>query len=118
LFAHRDEANALLNVPPREALDILSKQVEIAVVKDGANGSWIHRHNDTEIFVPTDPIRRIDTTGAGDLYAAGFLYGLIKGLPLDVCGRIGTILAQQVIQIIGTKLNEEQWDEIKKCIDN
>jgi sugar/nucleoside kinase (ribokinase family) len=116
LFANRDESYALLQVCPRQALEILSKQVEIAIVKDGANGSWIHRHNDVEIFIPTDPIKRIDTTGAGDLYAAGFLYGLIKGLPLTSCGRIGTLLAQQVIQIIGTKLEETRWDEIKKSI--
>lgn len=116
LFANREEVKALLDVPPREALSILSKQVEIAIVKDGANGSWIYRHNEAEVFVPTNPIRRIDTTGAGDLYAAGFLYGLIKGLPLDTCGRIGTLLAQQVIQIIGAKLEEARWDEIKKSI--
>ncbi|GAB6012946.1 adenosine kinase [Viscerimonas tarda] len=116
LFANREEAKALLDVSPREALSILSKQVEIAVVKDGANGSWIYRHNETEIFVPTDPIKRIDTTGAGDLYAAGFLYGLIKGLPLDVCGKTGTLLAQQVIQVIGPKLEEDHWVEIKRHI--
>jgi sugar/nucleoside kinase (ribokinase family) len=116
LFANREEANALLGVQPREALSILSKQVEIAIVKDGANGSWIGRRNEPEVFIPTDPIRRVDTTGAGDYYAAGFLYGLIKGLPLATCGRIGTILAQQVIQIIGAKLDEAHWDDIKKQI--
>ena len=55
----------------------------------------------------------IDTTGAGDFYAAGFMYGLMNGWSLEKCGRIGTILASEVIQVVGTSLSNEKWDEIK-----
>lgn len=117
LFANQEEAKALLNVSPEEALNILSEQVEIVVVKVGSDGSWIKQKNQENVFVPTDDIQRIDTTGAGDFYAAGFLYGLIKGLPLSSCGKIGTLLAQQVIQVVGAKLEEKQWEEIKRNIE-
>ena len=116
LFANEEESKALLNVSSLEALDILSEQVEIVIIKTGSSGSWIRRHNEAGIFVPTDKIKRVDTTGAGDLYAAGFLYGLIKGLPLNLCGEIGTLLAQQIIQVVGAKLKDEHWDEIIRKI--
>jgi sugar/nucleoside kinase (ribokinase family) len=45
----------------------------------------------------------VDVTGAGDLYAAGFLYGLTRGLPLDTCGRLGSLAAAEVIGHIGAR---------------
>ena len=60
----------------------------------------------------------IDTTGAGDYFAAGFLYGLTCGYPLEKCGTIGSLLASNVIQVIGTTLPKEKWDEIKLKIDS
>ena len=116
LFANRKEMKALLNKTPEESLAVLKDQVEIAVIKVGSKGSWIQRGNEIE-FVATHDIKRIDTTGAGDLYAAGFLYGLIKNFPLKSCGEIGTLLAQQVIQVVGAKLEESHWNEIKKNLE-
>lgn len=113
LFANRTEIKALLNVSPEEALPILKNQVEILVIKVGSEGSWIQKEDEV-IFVPTHDIKRVDTTGAGDFYAAGFLYGLIKGFPMKICGEYGTLLAQQVIQVVGAKLEECHWDDIKK----
>ena len=55
----------------------------------------------------------IDTTGAGDLYAAGFLYGLLNGYSLSVAGEIGSELSGRVIEITGTKMSEATWAEIK-----
>ncbi len=54
----------------------------------------------------------VDTTGAGDLYAAGFLFGLIQGYALSVCGRIGSLLSGKVVEVIGAKLDEEKWREV------
>ena len=56
----------------------------------------------------------LDSTGAGDLYASGFLYGLANDLPLDACGKIGARLAGNVIQVIGAQLNDERWEAIKR----
>ena len=59
-----------------------------------------------------------DTTGAGDLYASGFLYGLINGLSLDKCGYAGSILSGKVIEMIGPKINDEKWVEAREMIWN
>ena len=58
----------------------------------------------------------MDTTGAGDLYASGFLYGLSSGLPLKTCGEIGTLLASNVIEVIGAKMTESTWENIRREI--
>lgn len=113
LFANKEEIKSLLNLSAQEALPLLKNQVEIAIVKVGSNGSWIQR-KDELVFIETDDVKRVDTTGAGDLYAAGFLYGLIKDYPLCKCGEFGTMLAQEVIQVIGAKLEEAHWKKIKQ----
>jgi sugar/nucleoside kinase (ribokinase family) len=58
----------------------------------------------------------VDTTGAGDLYASGFLYGMINNLPMEACGRIGSILAGRTIEVIGPKMSAEQWNTVKKMV--
>jgi sugar/nucleoside kinase (ribokinase family) len=58
----------------------------------------------------------VDTTGAGDLYAAGFLYGLIQDYPLAVCGRIGSLLSGKVVEVVGAKLAEAQWREVEAAL--
>lgn len=111
IFANEDEAKALLNLDAEQSLDILAKDVEIAVVKVGEKGSWIKR-GEEKIFVPALKVNCIDTTGAGDLYAAGFLYGLIKNQSLEKSGEMGTLLAGNVIQVIGPKMDDAKWDEL------
>ena len=59
----------------------------------------------------------VDTTGAGDYFASGFLYGLTCGYSLDKCAKIGSILSGNVIQVIGTSMPQERWDEIKLNIN-
>jgi len=58
----------------------------------------------------------IDTTGAGDLYAAGFLYGLSKGLSLTKCGEIGSILSGHVIEVLGPKMDIQRWNRVKALV--
>lgn len=117
VFANEEEAKSLLGMSAEDAVSVLAQQTEIAIVKTGSVGSWI-QSGDEKVFIPALKVNCIDSTGAGDLYAAGFLYGLINSQPLAVCGRIGTLLAAHVIQIIGPKIQEEQWlsliNEIKK----
>jgi sugar/nucleoside kinase (ribokinase family) len=61
-------------------------------------------------------VNTIDTTGAGDLYAAGFIYGLCKDLPLDRCGHVGAICSAYVTEVIGAKMDEERWEIIRQKI--
>ncbi len=115
VFANEEEAKAFTGKEPEEALHDMAEQSEIAVVKIGKNGSLVKSNN--KVY-KIDPLKAkaIDTTGAGDLYASGFLYGLAKKLPLDECGRIGSICASKVIEIIGSKMTDNTWDEIRSLI--
>ena len=112
LFANEEEALAYTGEEPRKATEILSRYCRIAVVKCGAQGSFVGCEGIiTE--VPATPEVRVDSTGAGDLYASGFLYGLSQNCSLGVCGAIGSLLAGRVIKVIGTKMSDEIWTEIK-----
>jgi len=103
VFANEDEARAYTGLGARAALDELSRQCDIAIVKTGAEGSWIKRGNEV-IKVDALKVTPVDTTGAGDLYAAGFLYGYSHGFSLDKCGLFGSILAGKVIEVIGARM--------------
>ena len=116
LFANEEEAFAYTGKAPIEAIEILSRDVELCVVKIGSKGALI-KTKDTFISVPaqqTDHV--IDTTGAGDLFAAGFLHGYCRNMPLETCGLVGGILASHVIRELGTELSNDVWEKIKEQI--
>lgn len=113
VFANEDESKVLTGEQPEKAVNTISKLADIAIVKLGANGSLIKQGSD-EVHVPAPVINSIDTTGAGDIYASGFLFGQSKGLSLKKCGQLGTLLASEVIQVIGPKLNSESWKKIEE----
>jgi sugar/nucleoside kinase (ribokinase family) len=113
VFANEAEAEAFTGKKSHEALGELSKLSDIAVVKVGREGSLIQRGNAVHT-VKACPANVIDTTGAGDLYAAGFLYGHAAGLPLDQCGAIGAITAAKVVEVIGPKVSGDGWTAIKQ----
>ena len=115
-FANEEEARAFTGLDAREALDDISKKCEIAVVKTGTGGSWIKR-GDEVIKVEALKVIPVDTTGAGDLYSAGFLYGFSNGFSLDKCGIFGSILAGKVIENIGARMPETKWAEAKELVN-
>lgn len=115
VFANEDEARAFTGLGPREALDALASKCYIAVVKVGREGSWIKRGEEV-IKVDALKVSSVDTTGAGDLYAAGFLYGYSNGFSLDKCGLFGSILAGKVIEDVGARMAEGKWQEAKELI--
>lgn len=117
VFANEEEAKALTHGTPEETLEFLSKHCEIAIVKVGSKGSFIKR-GDEKVQVGVNKVNVVDTTGAGDMYAAGFLAGLINGYDLKKCGELGTCLAGNVIQNLGAKLKEEQWNQIHKVFSH
>ena len=104
LFANDDEIEALYgNRDIDAAADKLASQVEIAAITLGAEGSLLVR-GDERVKVPAAPIEElVDTTGAGDLYAAGVLFGLSRGMSLAEAGRHGSISAAEVIQHYGAR---------------
>jgi sugar/nucleoside kinase (ribokinase family) len=96
---------------PLDALNIISSLCDIAVIKIGKDGSLIKRGEEV-IKIGTIPVQCIDTTGAGDLYASGFLYGYSDGLSLEKCGLFGSVLAGHVIEIVGARMDEHRWKKI------
>ncbi len=58
----------------------------------------------------------VDTTGAGDLWASGFLFGLVRNFPIEKCGAIGSACGSEVCQVVGASIPEEGWKRIKKLI--
>ena len=115
VFANEEEARAFTGLGPREALDSIAAICDIAVVKTGPDGSWIKRGNEV-IKVDALKVNPVDTTGAGDLYASGFLYGFSHGFDLDQCGMFGSILAGKVIEVVGARMKPEKWNEARKLI--
>ena len=83
--------------------DLVDGHVAIAALTRSAAGSVILA-DEAEHAVSAAPVARVvDTTGAGDLYASGFLYGLTQGLPLPTCGRIGSLCAAEIISHVGAR---------------
>ncbi len=115
VFANESEARAFTKKGPEAALSELAGLCEIAVVKVGKRGSMVRRGNEHH-FIDPWPADTIDATGAGDTYAAGFLYGHSLGLPLKTCGEIGSIIAAKVVEVIGTKIDVPRWRTAKQEI--
>jgi len=92
-------------------LNIISEQCEIAIVKVGKEGSMIKSNNE-KVHIKPRKANCIDTTGAGDLYAAGFLFGLASNYSLEVCGKIGSVVSGNVVEVLGAKMSEEVWESI------
>lgn len=115
VFANETESKAFTKLEPREALDEISRHCSIAVVKVGKDGSMV-KSGDEYHYIPSWPAATIDATGAGDTYAAGFLYAHSLGMPLKVCGEVGSIIAAKVVEIIGTKIDIPRWRDAKKEI--
>lgn len=115
VFANESEAKAFTRMEPREALDELARHCSIAVVKIGKDGSML-KSGDEYHFIEAWPADTIDATGAGDTYAAGFLYAHSLGMPLKVCGDVGSIIAAKVVEVIGTKIDIPRWKAAKQEI--
>ncbi|MDD3320431.1 MAG: adenosine kinase [Paludibacter sp.] len=120
VFANEEEAKAFTGKAPEEALDIIASMCEIAVVKVGKDGSFIKSGNE-KVQIKPRLAKCIDTTGAGDLYASGFLFGLAKNYSLEVSGKIGSIVSGNVVEVLGAKMTDEVWEkihaDIKKLVD-
>jgi sugar/nucleoside kinase (ribokinase family) len=111
VFANEEEAKSFTGLAPIEALNNISRLCDIAVIKVGKDGSMVKRGEEI-IKIGTIPVQCIDTTGAGDLYASGFLFGLASGLSLEKCGLFGSVLAGHVIEIVGARMDELRWKKI------
>ncbi len=119
VFANEDEAKALTGLEPEKALEEISKYADTAIVKIGSEGSFIK--NESCLYkIPGYRTTAVDTTGAGDMFAAGVLYGIIKKYGLQIAGHIGSFFASKVVEIIGARLeyiDVQELDELIKNVD-
>lgn len=104
LFANEEEITLLWQTKDfDEAVRLTKPHVKIAALTKGAQGSIVIGGDEAH-KVSAEPIDKlVDTTGAGDAYAAGFLYGLARGRALNICGRLGSIAAAEVISHYGAR---------------
>ncbi|BBG94902.1 pfkB-like carbohydrate kinase family protein [Prunus dulcis] len=120
-FANEDEATELLRctegeqkADPEAALEFLAKHCRWAVVTLGPNGC-IAKHGKEIVRVPAiGKANAVDATGAGDLFASGFLYGLVKGLSLEECCKVGSCSGGSVIRSLGGEVTPENWQWMYK----
>ncbi len=111
LFLNEDEVQALFNLPPEKAAIAISQYVPISVILMGNRGCLVGTKE--KIFkTPVRNVPVVDTTGAGDLFASGFLYGLLQGYNLERCAYIGNYLGSSVIQHVGAEIPKELWNDI------
>jgi sugar/nucleoside kinase (ribokinase family) len=78
----------------------------------GEQGCLVGHNNDIETC-PAIPIKPLDSTGAGDLFASGFLHGYLKGLPYIECAKFGNITGGTVVQFVGAEIPKNVWSELK-----
>jgi sugar/nucleoside kinase (ribokinase family) len=114
LIANEDEAKAYTGHSDELlAIEALSAQADVAVLKVGPRGSYISYEGNTVTIDPVGDGYALDTTGAGDMWAAGFLFGLVNGYSLEKCGRLGSACGYEVCQVVGANIPDEGWERIK-----
>ncbi len=116
IFANEEESIALTGLQPEEAVQEIAKKCNIAIVKVGKDGALIARGEElvrVQAFHVQDVL---DTTGAGDSFAAGFMYGLAHEYDLARCGELGALMASLVIQDMGASLSTAHIEQVKAHI--
>jgi sugar/nucleoside kinase (ribokinase family) len=115
LIGNDEEAQTLTDTEtPEEAARAMSDWCDLAAITMGSRGS-ILREGDRLVHAPCYPVTPVDTTGAGDIYAAGLLYGLTRNLSLETSGRLAASMAAQVVSKLGPRidsLNTAWMDEV------
>jgi len=112
VFCNEDEAKELSsNASIEEASDLLGSYCQVAVITLGPKGCLVNSDGQ-RIFCPTTPVQCIDSTGAGDIFAAGFLHMFLQGYSLQECAKVGHILGRAVLQVLGAQLPDNVWKEV------
>ncbi|EFB42673.1 MULTISPECIES: adenosine kinase [Parachlamydia] len=111
LFANEQESIALTHLPPKKGCNILKDLCETVVIHS-PEGCWIGQRQ-FETFASHIPIIPLDSTGAGDAFTSGFLYGYLSGHSLKESALLGMNAGKAVVQILGAELSSESWHQIK-----
>jgi sugar/nucleoside kinase (ribokinase family) len=116
VFANESEVLSLYETGDLEsALESISRDCRIAAVTRSEKGSIIVGEGERVVVPAIEIAQLVDSTGAGDLYAAGFLHGYTTGQPFESCGRLGSLAAGLVIQQVGPRLSVSLKDEAERA---
>ncbi len=119
VFANREEARLLLGTEsPEDAVPRFLERVSLCAVKAGKRGSFVGIRDGATAHIPTFSARVVDTTGAGDMYAAGFLYGLLSGAEPDRCGAMASYAAARIVEQQGSQLSPERATELRAVLED
>ena len=115
VFANEDEAKALFQRD--HDYDGYAKELAayggVAAVKMGKDGAWVAERGELHRVFPVTVDRVIDTTGAGDAWAAGFLYGFLRGKSLALAGAIGSMMGAETVQHLGASIPDVHWPRLR-----
>lgn len=111
LFVDLDESFALTHLPPKSAAEFLSYLCPVAVVKAGADGCYAASKGKL-VHQPAIPTTIVDTTGAGDLFASGFLFSFLEGGSLEECALFGNLMGSAAIETYGAEIPQARLQEI------
>ena len=98
-------------------LDNYRQWSRLLVMTQGQDGCTLYFEDEVQQIPAWPETAVVDTTGAGDSYAAGFFYGLTNGYTLEVCGKIAALVSGKVVEVMGANLPDHQWIEIKNEIE-
>ena len=108
VFGNEDEFKALFKTEIlSDAISASRSQLKLSIITRGHNGSIVISDSQTDEVVAYPPDKLVDTTGAGDLYAAGFLYGLSKNMRHHECANLGSYLSSRVISVLGPRTEKD-----------
>ncbi len=117
LIANEDEAKAYTGFSDEtRAMQILSRDVSYGVLKVGERGSFVSFKGKVTKIEPVSGNDPVDTTGAGDLWAAGFLFGIANGFSIEKSGQLGSACGYEVCQVMGAQIPETTWQKIRALI--
>lgn len=111
VFANTDEARVLTGKSAHETCDYLRTICETVVILAGKNGCWVGNARE-KIHCPANIVEAVDTTGAGDLFASGFIHAYLSGHDLKECGYCGNLHGEAAVQVYGAELSDEKYQEI------
>ena len=113
VFANEEEAATYAgHQNPKDNLDVLGQNCQVAAVKMGEDGAWLKNGKETVKVPAMTTDRLFDTTGAGDFWAAGFLYGHLNGYSLLKSGIVASLLGRHAVEHRGASLPKSTWDRI------
>lgn len=118
VFANEDEMRAFCDdTDPERGLTALGACCAVTAVKLGARGAWVQSGTERERIAVVPVNKVMDTTGAGDCWAAGFLYGHLSGLPLKESGRLASLLGAETVSCLGASPDEAGWQRIRNIVN-